>query len=162
MVHIAGQFGVQLGEVVYQAELERGIVQQQRVVLAVDMHELFTEFTKLFQTHGGVVNESTRPATRIQLSAQEHRRLIGDLMLLAPTLQPELPHIHLKFDHAAFARIARHAGIRPLAHGQRERSDQDALPASRLAGDGREPFPEVEFQGIDKQVVRDRYPAQHG
>ena len=54
---------------------------------------------------------------------------------LEPLVQVESLGIHLKFDHAPAIAVASHGGIGPLAHGQTQRTDHQALTTPGLTGD---------------------------
>ncbi len=146
---------------VHQSQLEAGVVQQQGVVLAVHVDQAFAQFAQLLQAHRGIVHEGPRAAAGVQLPADEQRHFVGHTGGLAPTVEAQVRRIHLQFNDAALVGVACKARVGPVAHGQPQRTDQDALAAACFTGNDGEPRGEVELQVVDKQVIGDRKPLEH-
>ena len=109
-------------ETIHEAELERTVVQQQRVVLAVHVQDAGAQFAQLLQAHRGVVDEGPGPAVGLQLAPQDAGALPGQFGPLEPALPPVGVELDLELDDATGGRIAHDAAFGPFAGGQTQRA----------------------------------------
>ena len=154
---IVGQLRLVVGDDVHHIQLEVLAIEQQVLVLAVYVDELFAQFAYQRQRHRRVVDESPTLAVGVHLaSEQTFFRLIVEIVALEEVLQ-HVRVIHTQVERSLndtlVAPTLHHLGVRPIAQQQSDSPYDDTLASSRLARDNGESGIEEHLQMVYKRKV---------
>ena len=134
--------------------LEGVFAKEQVLVLGMDVDEEITESLEYGELNGHVVDEGTRLACGVYLTADDGGLWIKlQVVVGKESLKTVGTDVEGGFDHALGRACPYGLGIGSLSEDEREGSHDDALSCTSLTGDDRQSFHRVELQSFYERVI---------
>ena len=136
-----------LSENVNHVELKILLSQQQVLVLRMDVDQLLAELLEQSQRHGRVVDEGAAFARRHQFPAHDRvGSILFDVVFVEKVGHWIARQVEMRLDDALFGSLLDAFRVGSLSQQQADGAEHDALACTRLAGNHRKTFAELDVE----------------